>query len=57
MEKITFIDRGYEEVIVIDGKEIRIDRFSTMRLIGLLKRYNVLDVEMIGYNEASEKGL
>ncbi|MED3792403.1 hypothetical protein P4571_08100 [Niallia alba] len=57
MKQITFIDRGYEEVIVVDGKIIRIDWMSSKQLIGLLNRYNLLNVKEISYDEANKQGI
>jgi len=58
MKEIKFIDRGIEEVIIVDGRiEIKVDWMSPKQLMGLLSRYELLNVDMISYDEAFENGL
>ncbi|GAB6552921.1 hypothetical protein bcgnr5378_06170 [Bacillus cereus] len=58
MSKLTFIDKGVQESLIIDGKEYRIDRLSTYGLLKFLAEKGFLnDLETIDFTawEKSEE--
>ncbi|GAB6460749.1 hypothetical protein bcgnr5390_10640 [Bacillus luti] len=42
MKKVTFIDKGVQESLIIDGEEYRVDRTSTYGLLKLLSANGLL---------------
>ncbi|PGK51940.1 hypothetical protein CN918_29555 [Priestia megaterium] len=51
----TYIDRGDEEALVINGNEHAIGHLSTKEVIEILKRETALKINMISHDEAVVK--
>lgn len=50
-EKVVVVDRGVDEVLIIYGQIINITKLSGKRLIELLNKYHLTDIQVVNYDE------
>ncbi len=50
-QKPVVVDRGIDEVLIINGEVINIGYLSGKKLISLLNNYNLTDIQLVSFNE------
>lgn len=50
-EKVVVVDRGVDEVLIMDGQIINITKLSGKRLIELLNKYQLTDIQTVSFDE------
>ncbi|MFB8424968.1 hypothetical protein ACFC4S_23405 [Priestia megaterium] len=50
-KKPVVVDRGIDEVLIINNKAIKINYLSGKQLIELLNRYDVTDINTVSFDE------
>lgn len=50
-EKIAVVDRGVDEVLIINGQIINITHLSGKQLINVLNTHGLTDIPIVSYDE------
>mgnify|MGYP001029156638 CR=1 FL=1 len=53
-KKPVVVDRGIDEILIINNKAIKINHLSGKQLIELLNRYDVTDIKTVSFDEYEE---
>lgn len=50
-EKVVVVDRGVDKVLIMDGQIINITKLSGKRLIELLNKHQLTDIQTVSFDE------
>lgn len=53
-KKPVVVDRGIDEILIINNKAIKINHLRGKQLIELLNRYDVTDIDTVSFDEYEE---
>lgn len=51
MKKVTWIDRGYDELIILNGESHRSNNLTSRQILELLERHDFIELEAVNFDE------